>query len=208
MFVFTQLLEDSMRFRIPNTGVVRAKHCGDRYEIRFEENYGFSGGHWCGSAGRARGAADSRIWSLGRKYPVFRERHGGWIRLADPRLRIKGPPNEPPWSIGCGSRAGRTADEVEIHYEAQTKSKAAAHRPSQGIVASIIGRVSLLAGATGLLSELKSALNTIWRTREQSDVKEIVNKKICYSSLDPSLSIQMGENVLISWSSQKQPLAR
>jgi hypothetical protein len=129
------------------------------------------------------------------------------FRLADPRLRIKGPPNEPPWSIGCGSRAGRTADEVET-YEAQTKSKAAAHRPSQGIVASIIGRVSLLAGATGLLSELKSALNTIWRTREQSDVKEIVNKKICYSSLDPSLSIQMGENVLISWSSQKQPLAR
>jgi membrane protein len=42
--------------------------------------------------------------------------------------------------------------------------QAAANRPSNGIVATIIGIVSLIAGASGVLSELKSALNTIWRT--------------------------------------------
>ena len=31
-----------------------------------------------------------------------------------------------------------------------------------------------------MLSELKSALNTIWRTRERSDVKEIVKKKVVF----------------------------
>src|SRR5580704_13452377 len=46
----------------------------------------------------------------------------------------------------------------------------AAHHSSKGIFASVIGVVSLIAGATGVLSELKSALNQIWRTREPSDV--------------------------------------
>jgi membrane protein len=48
----------------------------------------------------------------------------------------------------------------------------AANRPSKGMVATVIGIVSLLAGATGVLSELKSALNKIWRTQERSDVRD------------------------------------
>jgi membrane protein len=52
----------------------------------------------------------------------------------------------------------------------------AANRPAKGVVFSIIGIISLIAGATGVLSELKSDLNTIWRTREPGDVKEIVKK--------------------------------
>lgn len=54
----------------------------------------------------------------------------------------------------------------------------AAHRPAQGVLFTIIGIVSLIGGATGVLSELKSALNTIWRTREPGDVQEIIKKNI------------------------------
>jgi membrane protein len=54
----------------------------------------------------------------------------------------------------------------------------AANRPSGGILASVVGIVSLVAGAIGVLSELKSALNRIWRTQERSDVKEIVKKNV------------------------------
>jgi membrane protein len=56
----------------------------------------------------------------------------------------------------------------------------AANRPSKGIVLTIVGIVSLIAGATGVLSELKSGLNTIWRTREPSDVKEVVKKNAIF----------------------------
>jgi hypothetical protein len=41
----------------------------------------------------------------------------------------------------------------------------AANHPSKSIVVNIIGIVSLITGATCVLSELKSALNTIWCTR-------------------------------------------
>jgi membrane protein len=56
----------------------------------------------------------------------------------------------------------------------------ARQHPAKGIFASVIGIVALLAGATGVLSELKSALNTIWRTQEHSDVKEIVKKNVLF----------------------------
>jgi hypothetical protein len=45
-----------------------------------------------------------------------------------------------------------------------------------------MGIAALLAGTTRVLSELKSALNTIWRTQEHSDVKEIVKKTSCSSA--------------------------
>jgi len=56
----------------------------------------------------------------------------------------------------------------------------AANRPSNGVIAGVLGIISLLAGATGVLSELKSALNKIWRTEESSDVKEIVKKNVVF----------------------------
>ena len=37
-----------------------------------------------------------------------------------------------------------------------------------------------MAGAIGVLSELKSALNKIWRTEERGDVKEIVKKNVVF----------------------------
>src|SRR3984893_14063368 len=58
----------------------------------------------------------------------------------------------------------------------QDMLKGAASRPSKGIIATIIGIVTLIAGATGVLSELKSALNTIWRTQEPGNVKDLIEK--------------------------------
>lgn len=56
----------------------------------------------------------------------------------------------------------------------------AANRPSKGIFASVVGIISLIAGATAVLSELKSALNKIWRTEERSDGKDIVKRNIVF----------------------------
>ena len=57
---------------------------------------------------------------------------------------------------------------------------AAASRPHKGIFASVIGVISLIAGASGVLSELKSALNKIWRTEEVTDIKELVKKNVLF----------------------------
>jgi membrane protein len=54
--------------------------------------------------------------------------------------------------------------------------KGAAGRTSKGIFGSIIGIVTLIIGATAVLSELKNALNTIWRTREPDNIKELIEK--------------------------------
>ena len=56
----------------------------------------------------------------------------------------------------------------------------AANRPSEGLVAGAISIISLLAGATGVLSELKSALNKIWRIHESGNVKDIVKKNVVF----------------------------
>jgi membrane protein len=44
-----------------------------------------------------------------------------------------------------------------------------AQKPSSGIVASVIAFVTLLFGASGVFSELRDALNTIWETQPQGD---------------------------------------
>jgi membrane protein len=74
----------------------------------------------------------------------------------------------------------------------------AAHRPSQGILASIIGIVSLIAGATGVLSELKSALNQIWRTQERSNVKEIVKKNVVFLGMLLGIGFLLTVSLVIS----------
>ena len=74
----------------------------------------------------------------------------------------------------------------------------AAHRPTQGILASVIGIVSLIAGATGVLSELKSALNTIWRTQERSDVKEIVKKNVVFLGMVLGIGFLLTVSLVVS----------
>jgi len=74
----------------------------------------------------------------------------------------------------------------------------AANRSSKGIFASVIGIVSLIAGATGVLSELKSALNKIWRTQERSDVKEIVKKNVVFLGMVLGIGFLLTVSLVVS----------
>jgi membrane protein len=76
--------------------------------------------------------------------------------------------------------------------------QAAANRPSKGIVATIIGIVSLIAGASGVLSELKSALNTIWRTQEPGNVKELMKKNALFLGMLLGIGFLMTVSLVLS----------
>jgi membrane protein len=53
-----------------------------------------------------------------------------------------------------------------------------AQKPAHGIVATIISVVGLFLGASGVLSELKFALNRIFRTEERGGVGELVKQRL------------------------------
>jgi membrane protein len=74
----------------------------------------------------------------------------------------------------------------------------AANRPSKGVFAGVVGIISLLAGATGVLSELKSALNKIWRTEESSDVKEIVKKNVVFVGMLLGIGFLLTVSLIVS----------
>ena len=74
----------------------------------------------------------------------------------------------------------------------------AANRPSKGVFAGVVGIISLLAGATGVLSELKSALNKIWRTEESSDVKEIVKKNAVFFGMLLGIGFLLTVSLIVS----------
>ena len=80
----------------------------------------------------------------------------------------------------------------------QDMIKGAASRPSKGIVRSIIGIVTLIAGATGVLSELKSALNTIWRTQEPGNVKEVIKKNALFVGMLLGIGFLMTVSLILS----------
>jgi membrane protein len=74
----------------------------------------------------------------------------------------------------------------------------AANRPSKGIFASVIGIVSLIAGATGVLSELKSALNKIWRTQERGEIKESVKKNVIFLGMVLGIGFLLTVSLVVS----------
>ena len=80
----------------------------------------------------------------------------------------------------------------------QDMLKGVASRPSKGIVGSIIGIVTLIAGATGVLSELKSALNTIWRTQEPGNVKEVIKKNALFVGMLLGIGFLMTVSLILS----------
>ena len=55
-----------------------------------------------------------------------------------------------------------------------------AHKPLSGIQATVLGLLTLLVGATGVLVELQDALNTIWKVppSSQSSLGELVRNRI------------------------------
>jgi membrane protein len=54
-----------------------------------------------------------------------------------------------------------------------------AHRPAHGVIASAIGLLALFLGASGVLSEMQDALNTIWHVRpdDTSGVKGLIKTR-------------------------------
>jgi len=74
----------------------------------------------------------------------------------------------------------------------------ASNHPSKGILAGVIGIVSLLAGAIGVLSELKSALNKIWRTEERGGVKEIVKKNVVFVGMLLGIGFLLTVSLVVS----------
>jgi hypothetical protein len=74
----------------------------------------------------------------------------------------------------------------------------AANHSSKGIFASIVGVFSLIAGATGVLSELKSALNKIWRTEERGDVKEVVTKNVVFLGMMLGMGFLLTVSLVVS----------
>jgi membrane protein len=56
----------------------------------------------------------------------------------------------------------------------------------------------LIAGATGVLSELKSTLNTIWWTQEPGNVKEIIRKNALFVGMLLGIGFLMTVSLIIS----------
>ena len=74
----------------------------------------------------------------------------------------------------------------------------AADHPSKGILASVVGIVTLIAGATGVLSELKNALNKIWRTEERGDLKEIIKKNAVFVGMLLGMGFLLTVSLILS----------
>jgi membrane protein len=74
----------------------------------------------------------------------------------------------------------------------------AANRPAKGVVVGIIGIFSLVAGASGVLSELKSALNRIWQTEERSDIKEVIKKNVLFVGMLLGIGFLLTVSLVVS----------
>jgi membrane protein len=71
-----------------------------------------------------------------------------------------------------------------------------ASKPSSGIIATIVGFLTLIFGATGVVTQLKDALNTIWEVepKKSSGIRALVNDRL----LSFGLILAIGFLLLIS----------
>jgi membrane protein len=65
----------------------------------------------------------------------------------------------------------KSADAIQSMIKASSK-------PSSGTLATIIGIGTLLVGASGVMTELKSALNRIWRATEPTGFKALIRDRL------------------------------
>lgn len=77
------------------------------------------------------------------------------------------------WAFGAKAATGRLVWQIQSLMGPQGALLVqtlidGAHQPSHGIAATLLGLVTLFFGATAVVSELKDALNTIWRVPEES----------------------------------------
>jgi membrane protein len=80
----------------------------------------------------------------------------------------------------------------------QDMLKGAASQSFKGIIGSIIGIVTLIAGAIGVLSELKSTLNTIWQTQEPDNFKEVIKKNALFVGMLLGIGFLMTVSLILS----------
>jgi len=77
------------------------------------------------------------------------------------------------WFFGDSAASNAITGQIQSfvgHYAAKMIQNMiqSAHRPTQGVVASIVGAVTLLFGATGVFADISESLNSIWRSEGQS----------------------------------------
>src|SRR5205085_2030717 len=70
----------------------------------------------------------------------------------------------------------------------------AASKPSSGILATFISILVLLAGASGVMTELKDSLNRIWRAKESNGLGATIKGKI----LSYTMVLAIGFLLLVS----------
>lgn len=104
-------------------------------------------------------------------------------------------------AFGREAAQGRIVDEIggvlgESGAEAIQAMVANARKPSEGILATILGVLALLFGASGAFNELRQAMNTVWDVpkREGGGIKAIVKDRI----LSFAMVLSIGFLLLVS----------
>ena len=74
------------------------------------------------------------------------------------------------------------------------------HRPSAGIISNALGLLSLLFGASGVFSELRSALNTIWEVQagETSGIRGLLRERIFSFGMVLSIGFLLMVSLILS----------
>jgi membrane protein len=80
----------------------------------------------------------------------------------------------------------------------QSMVQAANRRATTGALASVISVVSLIVGAIGVLSELKGALNQIWRTTAPGDLKDLVKQNVLYVGFLLGIGFLLAVSLIVS----------
>ncbi len=75
---------------------------------------------------------------------------------------------------------------------------AANRRATTGALASVIGIISLVVGAIGVLAELKGALNHIWRAKAPRDLKELVRQNVLYVGFLLGIGFLLAVSLIVS----------
>jgi membrane protein len=74
----------------------------------------------------------------------------------------------------------------------------AASKPKRGLLAASLGVLTLLYGATEVLSELKAGLNTVWRTQEPGTTTEVVKNYIVFLGMILGIAFLLAVSLIIN----------
>jgi membrane protein len=105
------------------------------------------------------------------------------------------------WVFGDSAASNAITGEIQgfVGHDAASTIQSmiqSAHKPTQGVVASIIGGVTLLFGATGVFAEISDALNSVWRVegRSQNGVWRLIKSRF----LSVGMVLAVGFLLLVS----------